>query len=288
MIDIKLSLLHLTLLLRLIEINPDEEELNNIFYILLEEYEGLKKVDFAINNHIISKDPDRWLDAIDELVNGKPIDYVIGKKWFYNDVFKVNEHTLIPRPETEELVDWVIKTINDNSNKVTKVLDIGTGTGCIPISIKKKCPDITLFSMDVSEEALKVAEVNANDKDVNITFIHHDILKPFSGSLTVDIIVSNPPYVRMSEKTQMHKNVLDFEPHTALFVSDENPLIFYKAIIDFAKIHLNSNGWLFFEINQYLATETKSLMEQNGFTDIELKKDFIGNDRMLMGRLIIS
>ncbi|RZL18483.1 MAG: peptide chain release factor N(5)-glutamine methyltransferase [Pedobacter sp.] len=215
-----------------------------------------------------------------DLKTGKPVQQVLGETIFYGLPFKVTSNVLIPRPETEELVDWVINHVKD---KKESLLDIGTGSGCIPIVLKKHLPHLNVSSIDISSEALKVAAENAQLNKININLIEADILK-YSTDKMYDVIVSNPPYIRELEKAEMHENVLIHEPHTALFVSDENPLIFYKAIADFALSNLNPNGYLFFEINEYLWEETLQILIDKRFKNIELKKDMQGKDRMIMAR----
>ena len=196
--------------------------------------------------------------------------------------FEVNENTLIPRPETEELVEWIVdeQKTKDKRQKVS-ILDIGTGSGCIPITIKKEIPNALVSAIDVSEKALEMARKNAIDNEVEVNFILQNILESESLIEKYDIIVSNPPYVRNLEKQEIKKNVLDYEPHLALFVEDTDALLFYRKIAQLALSGLAPNGKLFFEINQYLGKETIELLENLGFKNIELRKDFVGNDRMI-------
>ena len=217
--------------------------------------------------------------ALERLLKEEPIQYIIGKTEFYGLPFNVNKHTLIPRPETEELVEWVLNT-TEKEEKLN-IIDIGTGTGCIPISLKKHLPNTNISAIDVSEDALKIAELNAKLNNIDINFIRKDILETEQLTQMYDVIVSNPPYVRNLEKVEIKNNVLENEPHLALFVDDNNPLIFYDKIADLAKLHLSENGLLFFEINQYLGKETVKMLKDKGFNNIELKKDFSGNDRMI-------
>lgn len=199
--------------------------------------------------------------------------------------FKVNENTLIPRPETEELVDWVITSFDKQKEETQfKILDIGTGSGCISISLAKNLPETNVFALDVSKEALQTAKQNAEMNGVEVVFIHDDILNTnFSPLAVFDVIVSNPPYVRNLEKVEIKSNVLDNEPHIALFVDNENPLQFYKAICEFAQNNLKDEGVLYFEINEYLGQEMIQLLKEFGFKSIELKKDLFGKDRMIKG-----
>jgi release factor glutamine methyltransferase len=226
----------------------------------------------------------KLLSILNDLQIGKPIQHILEEAHFYGSVFKVNEHVLIPRPETEELVDWMISDCNAqfsvNSIGKINILDIGTGSGCIPITLKKHLPNVEVSTLDVSADAIVVARQNALQIGVEINFIEADILK-FKSQEKFDIIVSNPPYIRDLEKTDMHNNVLVHEPHIALFVSDENPLVFYKVIADFAKTNLNSSGQLYFEINEYLGSEMVEMLKNKGFINIELRQDMQGKDRMV-------
>ena len=266
----------------------DENEVESFFFILTEYLHNLKRIDLALNPsfEISEAEVQKWESIISELKTEKPIQYIIGETWFYDSKFYVNEHTLIPRPETEELVDWIFATEkkNDKKEKLT-ILDIGTGTGCIPISLKKNIPQAEVSAIDVSEEALKVAQKNALENKVAINFILQNILETEDLKQQFDIIVSNPPYVRNMEKQEIKKNVLAFEPHLALFVEDNDALLFYRKIAQLALKNLTPNGLLFFEINQYLGKETVELLENLGFKNIELKKDIYGNDRMIKGCL---
>ncbi|REH48736.1 release factor glutamine methyltransferase [Tenacibaculum gallaicum] len=259
-----------------------QTEINTFFFLLIEEYLGFQRIDFTLQPTFeVPSDKKRLLDeALARLKKEEPIQYILGKTEFYGLPFNVDKNTLIPRPETEELVEWVIKEI-EKSQKLLSILDIGTGTGCIPISLKKQLPDVNVSAIDVSEKALTVAKKNAELNDVKVSFIYQDILKAKELSGKFDIIVSNPPYVRELEKTEIKNNVLKNEPHLALFVEDDNPLLFYKKIADLAKNSLTKTGLLFFEINQYLGEETVDMLKSKGFTKVELRKDLFGNDRMI-------
>lgn len=262
----------------------DVNEIESFFFILIEYFHNLKRIDLALNPDFEISDEEvlKWEAIISDLKTEKPIQYSIGETWFYDSKFYVNEHTLIPRPETEELVDWIIKT-HKSKDKIDKlaVLDIGTGTGCIPISLKKNIPQAEVFAIDVSEEALKIAHKNAETNRVVVNFILQNILETEDLNQNFDVIVSNPPYVRNLEKQEIKKNVLEFEPHLALFVEDTDALLFYRKIAQLALKNLTANGLLFFEINQYLGKETVELLETLGFKNVELKKDIYGNDRMI-------
>ncbi|PWS28999.1 peptide chain release factor N(5)-glutamine methyltransferase [Pedobacter yonginense] len=220
----------------------------------------------------------KLLSILNDLKIGKPIQHILGEAHFYGSIFKVNEHVLIPRPETEELVDWVIHDLAGRAD--IQVLDIGTGSGCIPISIKKYLPQVKVTTIDISSRAIATAQENANMINTDVKFIEADILT-YKTDLKFDVIVSNPPYIRALEKEAMHQNVLSFEPHIALFVTDDEPLIFYSKIADFALSNLNNNGLLYFEINEYLGDETLNMLKDKGLDTIELRKDMQGKDRMV-------
>jgi len=219
-----------------------------------------------------------------QLQTGKPIQYILGYAEFYGLKFMVNPSVLIPRPETEELVEWIISSwqlVVGGEQFAHQILDIGTGSGCIAISLKKNLPNALVSAIDISPEALQTAKENAQLNEVEINFIQDDILNSKLKAQNLKLIVSNPPYVTMQDKTQMHTNVTDFEPHTALFVPQDDPLLFYKAIAGFAWNNLTDNGLLFFEINESYGPETVALLETAGFKNIELKKDLGGTYRMI-------
>lgn len=213
-----------------------------------------------------------------ELKKGRPMQHILAEAWFYGLKFKVTEAVLIPRPETEELIEWILNTVK--TQPVSSILDIGTGSGCIAVTLKKNLEQVEVSALDVSADALKVARENAITNTAAINFIHSDILT-YNSPSRYDLIVSNPPYITENEKKEMHQNVLAYEPHLALFVSNENPLLFYKRIADFALINLQPEGKLFFEINEYLGKETVEMLSTKGFTDITLKQDMQGKDRMI-------
>ena len=219
-----------------------------------------------------------FLEAdIEALKQGKPVQQVVGYAFFYDYFFKVNEHTLIPRPETEELIYLITEKYPKEAS--LKIIDFGTGTGCIPITLSKLFPNAEIFAVDVSEEALEVAKFNNDYHGTNVHFIHQDMLKDFDYGQTFDLIISNPPYIRELEKSDMHQNVLDHEPHLALFVSNEDPLLFYRRVSEIGLNHLKPNGKLFCEINQYLGEETKQMFLEN-YSNAEIHKDISGNDRI--------
>ncbi len=265
----------------------DGEEASALFRLAAEHVLGLPFTQLRMlrDTAIDLINEQQLLSMLSDLKLGKPIQHILGEAHFYGLVFKVNENVLIPRPETEELVDWII---SDSNSRFTadglKILDIGTGSGCIPVTLKKHLQQAEVSALDVSEEAIAVAKLNATQIGVEVRFISADILT-FSSELKFDVIASNPPYIRYLEKSEMHDNVLAHEPHLALFVSNENPLIFYKAIADFALTNLNPKGALYFEINEYLGQETVDMLIGKGFENIELRKDMQGKDRMICCRL---
>jgi len=262
----------------------DIGEAESFFYLILEEKNHLKRIDLALNLDLnfSVEEIQYWNSILEDLKKEIPIQYLLGKTSFYGLVFEVNKDVLIPRPETEELVDWIIQSgkLGDGSRKI-KILDIGTGSGCISISLAKNFSNAQVFAIDVSEEALATAQKNAEINEVNVIFILKNILETDDLEQQFDIIVSNPPYVRELEKQEIKKNVLDNEPHLALFVDDNDALIFYRKIAELAQKCLSPSGQLFFEINQYLGNEMIDLLEKMGFKNVELRKDIYGNDRMI-------
>ncbi len=263
----------------------DSQEVDSFFYLILNNFYCMSRVDLALKPEfeIDEIEIQKWRNIIDELQNQKPIQYILGETEFFGLPFKVTSDVLIPRPETEELVDWIL-TNNSHNAENLRILDIGTGSGCIPITLAKNLKNSEIDAIDVSREALKIAKENAEKNVVQVNFIDMDILKAENLAETYDIIISNPPYVRELEKQEMHKNVLEFEPHLALFVEDEDPLLFYLKITQLASESLSEGGHLYFEINQYLGQRMIDLLNEYKFRDIELRKDIYGNDRMIFGR----
>lgn len=283
----------------------DKEEVDNFFFMVMEFYLGLKRLNLALNPELFySKEKlQPVLEALQGLKDQTPIQYILGETEFFGLPFKVNPNVLIPRPETEELVEWVIHQQSKSNNKQITIIDVGTGSGCIAIALAKNLPNAKVYALDVSKEALKTAKINAELNHVDIDFIEADILKlnqesriknqdfffPKGKNVSqgqkgiFDVIVSNPPYVRELEKHQMKDNVLKNEPHLALFVYDEDPLQFYKAITQYAVDNLSVNGYLFFEINEYLGNQMIQLLHEFHFKDIELKQDIFKKDRMIKG-----
>lgn len=261
-----------------------QTEVQSFFNILIEFKLNLSRIEIALQPDLNISETDLLFlqKAENDLKKHIPIQYIIGETEFYGLKLFVNENVLIPRPETEELVNWIIEDSKlKTQNSKIKILDIGTGSGCIPISLVKNIKNANISAIDISSEALKTAKTNAELNNVDIHFIEKDILKTTILPESYDVIVSNPPYVRELEKEQMQQNVLDYEPNLALFVKDNNPLLFYDKIADLAKNHLTKNGSLYFEINQYLGKETIELLSVKGFKNIELKKDIFGVDRMI-------
>lgn len=275
------------------ELSPiyDAGEAESFFYLILEEKNQLKRIDLALNPDLTFSNEEIliWNSILEQLKQEIPVQYLLGKTSFYGLEFEVNENVLIPRPETEELVDWIIESqkLEVRIGKLglavgsLKILDIGTGSGCIAISLAKNIPNAQVFAIDISGKALATAQKNAEINEVNVAYLEKNILETDDLEYQFDIIVSNPPYVRELEKQEIKKNVLDNEPHLALFVEDNDALVFYRKIAELAQENLSPNGQLFFEINQYLGKEMVDLLEKMNFKNIELKKDIYGNDRMM-------
>ena len=250
-----------------------EREVISWAYIVIQYLLGYNRSDCIIHADqlITSEITDRIQQIVRDLKTQKPLQYILAETEFYGLKFKMNEHTLIPRPETEELVDWVLQ------EKFNSVLDIGTGSGCISIALAKHSK-ATISAIDISEMALKVAKENAAINEVKIDFIQQDVLQTHSLQ-KVDVIISNPPYVLESEKQKMKTNVLQYEPHLALFTPDKEPLLFYKKIGNLAAKSLNCGGKLYFEINEKYGNEILEMLRKLGFVDIALKKDVNDKDR---------
>jgi release factor glutamine methyltransferase len=270
----------------------DRSEVDSIKYLVLSDITNLSKTQLRAY-------PDKELDELMEiklqniiirLQTGEPVQYILGHTEFYGLPFNVDPSVLIPRPETEELVEWVLvesQKLKVKSQNIDRILDIGTGSGCIPITLKKHLPQTQVTGLDISPVALKTAKQNAELNEVDVEFIEADILNPPVSILNTkySVLISNPPYVTEHEKLDMHQNVLNHEPHTALFVPDTDPLLFYRTIADFALQHLEPNGILFFEINENLGKETVELLADKDFKNIELRQDMRGRDRMIKAQL---
>ncbi|OFX62149.1 MAG: protein-(glutamine-N5) methyltransferase, release factor-specific [Bacteroidetes bacterium GWB2_41_8] len=264
-----------------------KEETESLIFLIFEKLKGYSRTRF-----LLAKDELLNMDELLEIAkivarlkNHEPIQYILGETEFYGLPFYAVPEVLIPRPETEELVQWIIL---ENQFSAPTILDIGTGTGCIAISLQKNIPNSTVLACDVSPVCIKTAQRNAKLNSADVAVIEYDILNniPEFRFPDLNIIVSNPPYIRETEKTLMQRNVLDFEPELALFVQDERPLIFYERIADFALIHLTKPGRLYFEINEAFGNECFDMLQQKGFADIQLERDINGKDRMIRAALL--
>lgn len=267
------------------ELDPiyEKQEINNFIFILLEKYTGMNKMQILSSDKIIIENIADFKTAIEDLKLYKPIQYITGYTWFKDLKIFVNQEVLIPRPETEQLIDIIEKQFI-NSKKKIKILDIGTGSGCIAIALKKYLPFSELYSIDISEKAIEIAKQNADFNNVKINFFIYDILNTEENLnlKDIDIIVSNPPYVRESEMMNIKKNVIDYEPHKALFVKDKEPLIFYKAILDWHyKYNGKQNTEIYFEINEYLYNDFDSLLQAYSVKNKQFINDFFNKTRFL-------
>ena len=268
---------------------PDSE-IKSFCYLILESVCSMDKSSvlrhkdkqLSLNEHF------RIREIVEELKKHRPIQYILGEAEFYGLKFKVDENVLIPRPETEEMVEWIVK--GEKLQAGYKLLDIGTGSGCISITLAKHLPEAEVFALDISDEALNIARQNADENQVDVHFFRYDILKeedfsfPFA-SLVFDCIVSNPPYITWKEKAAMAKNVLDYEPHQALFVPDDNPLLFYERIAGFARSCLKEGGSLYLETSSLYGQASAKVFEDRKFRSVELLKDISGNDRIIIAKL---
>ena len=252
------------------------KEVQNMAFWCIHSISKLSRSEYLLSsNSPLSKDTVSFYQSVvSRLQNFEPLQYILGECEFYGLSLKVSPSCLIPRPETEELVHWILQ------HNFTKALDIGTGSACIPIALAKH-KEAQITALDISSDALSIARENAKKNTVDIHFIEHNIFNDIDLKTSFDLIVSNPPYVLESEKTLMNNNVLDYEPHLALFVSDNDALIYYKRIIAFSKVHLQREGLLFLEINEQKSVEIKDLLENNGFENVLIKKDMQGKNRMV-------
>jgi release factor glutamine methyltransferase len=263
-------------------IYPEKECLNLVHWLFL-SVAGIEKKEFSLDPGRIIEDEIKGelLERLAELIAHKPIQYITGTAYFHDLELAVNPSVLIPRPETEELVKWVA----DDNTEIAglKVLDIGTGSGCIILALGKLLKNPHLTAVDISEKAIETALGNASKYDIRVDFKIAHILEEneWNKLMIYDLIISNPPYVRESEKSMMQANVLDYEPSVALFVPDDDPMLFYRAIARFSKRHLSENGKLYLEINENLGNEVVSLLNDEGFSEIILRKDMQGKDRMI-------
>ena len=274
-----------------------ETEIKSFCYLILESVCNLDKSSIlrhkdkqlSLNEHL------RIQEIVGELKKYRPIQYVLGETEFYGLKFMVNENVLIPRPETEEMVDWIIKEetpppyLLHKRGAKYKLLDIGTGSGCIAVALAKHLPEAEVYALDISEKALDLAWQNAINNQVTVRFFRHDILSdeafpPPFDTLIFDCIVSNPPYITLKEKAAMAKNVLDYEPHQALFVPGDNPLLFYERITGFAHSRLKKGGSLYLETNSLYGRATAKMIEDKDFLSVSLLKDISGNDRIIIAK----
>lgn len=286
----------------------DREEVKQYCLLSLEKYLSISRVDLRLKADMLIQEDvaRRFITIVDELLTSKPIQYILGETEFFGCKIKVDENVLIPRQETEELVDWILKDVSlelKSSKEQSKqegtvpaelaslqsmysILDIGTGSGCIPIALKKNLPFAKLYALDISDAALKLAKQNALINGEEVNFYQGNILEMNAATFSkengfmLDCIVSNPPYVLHSERKLMQANVVDYEPHLALFVEDSNPLVFYEAIANFALSTLKPGGKLYFEMNEAYGTALSSLLSGKGFSNVKIRKDLNGKDRM--------
>jgi release factor glutamine methyltransferase len=263
----------------------DALEMNSMVNILIEEVTGWDALHQNLhkNDALDTLQTDQLNHYVDQLLTGKPLQYIIGKAWFMGKVYYVNEAVLIPRPETEELVEWVTEYALI-INKTLHILDIGTGSGCIPISLKLAIPNAVITAIDISKEALAIAQKNAASQHVTIEWMEKDILHTKQLKEQYDIIISNPPYIPLREKVNMQSQVTDHEPAIALFVPDQYPLIFYTKIAHIGKSALKPNGQLFFEIHYDQGEAIMTLLNEMGY-HAELRQDIYGKDRMVRASL---
>jgi|SRR5690606_20751797 len=264
------------------------EETKQLFLMTYAFITGKNSVHYMLDstNEITETALQQFLSVLGELQTGRPIQHILGEADFYGLRLSVNEHTLIPRPETEELVEWIVKE-HQNSERLA-ILDIGTGSGCIALALKKHLPHARVDAIDLQSEAITVARKNATNLDLSVNFIQADVLEWDSfmqENQLYDVIVSNPPYITPTEQKDMHNNVLLYEPHSALFVEEQAPLLFYDVIADMGKKHLVPRGSLYFEINQYLGHETCDLLLKKGYGDVTLHQDLNQVDRMIKANL---
>lgn len=265
-----------------------DREAANIADWVIKHVTGQSKINRILNKDLLvnNQQQERLQEVGVQLLTHKPIQYILNEVWFAGMKLYVNEHVLIPRPETEELVDWIVQDLKKTDREAQQqmsLLDVGTGSGCIPVSLKKQLPAIAVSALDVSSQALNVARKNAADQQTSIDFLEADFLdsNTWNQFSKFDVIVSNPPYIKQQEANDMAKNVLDYEPSIALFVPDEDALVFYTAIAAFARQHLKENGSIYVEINEALAEEVIAIFNNHGFAQTTLRQDLQGKDRMI-------
>ena len=268
----------------LTDIYPNSE-IKGIIRLIMEQICNLQPHQYLIfqDTQLSNEKKNKIIEVVERMKSKEPIQYILGTADFYSIPFEVNSSVLIPRPETEELVDLII---SENSTSIGKnILDIGTGSGCIAITLQKNIKTAHVYAVDISAEALNVARRNAVQNQTDVTFIQTDILQLEKAQkdipYTFDIIVSNPPYIKQEEKKEMEQNVLDFEPHLALFVPDQDPLLFYRQIAEFGREKLKENGLLYFEINAACGEITCKMLQEKGYNKVQLIKDLSGKDRII-------
>ena len=278
-----ISLAYRQLTAQLFEIY-DSREAANIADLVIEHVTGQRKIERIVYKDLpVNEDQQKQLEKIaGELLLHRPVQYVLGEAWFMSMKLSVNESVLIPRPETEELVGWIVKDIKQSGNELS-ILDIGTGSGCIAIALKKKIPAATVSAIDISGDALQIALSNSIQQNAAVDFFSADFLneEEWKRLSKYDIIVSNPPYIKQSERAAMKDNVVEHEPHLALFVPDKDPLLFYRKIAKFTQKHLNHGGSVYVEINEDSGKQVTELFEKQGFDDVIRRKDMQGKDRMI-------
>jgi release factor glutamine methyltransferase len=261
-----------------------QQEIDSIYNLVIDHALGISRADRVLRAaySLDSVKESELLKILERLKMEEPIQYILGKSEFYGLDLAVNSSVLIPRPETEELVRWILDSAE---NKAARILDLGTGSGCIPLALKKELPQAEVFGVDKSPEALKLADQNARMLHLDVEFELFDILQDdLKGNGSFDIMVSNPPYVRFSERELMKANVLKYEPEMALFVTDADPLVFYRRIADLGRDYLSKGGLLFFEINEKYGQEILEMLAGNGYTDTQLRRDLSGRDRMIKAK----
>ena len=264
----------------------DQREVTKILDMAFEHVTNMVRTDRIVNQFspLTPEQKIRLENIFEQLMLSRPVQYVLNEAWFGGIKLYINDNVLIPRPETDELVDWIVRDAASQLDNIStfKILDIGTGSGCIPLALKKKLFKIDLTAIDISEKALEVAKKNSDSYRANVELNHLDILdeSKWKELDTYQVIVSNPPYIKNVEKANMHKNVLDYEPAIALFVPDSDPLLFYIKIAHFAQSHLTDSGAVYVEINEALGKETLEVFTNHGFTT-QLKRDLQGKDRMI-------
>jgi release factor glutamine methyltransferase len=261
-----------------------DPELQSVSRLLISHITGFSFTGILVNKNTIFSEHQREIlnNYLEKLKNGMPVQYVLGETEFCGLPFKVDESVLIPRPETEELVEWVVKEANPRS----VILDIGTGSGCIAVALKHLLPDAEVYACDIAEESLKTASKNAAINKADVHFFQTDILIEKKSVRKYHIIVSNPPYIPLEEKNEMLSRVKDYEPECALFVPDDDPLLFYRKIAQYASVHLHPGGKLFFEVHRDYGKACLSMLKEMQFQQVQLQQDIAGNDRMIRAELM--